>query len=54
MMATVLLSVLTLSVMHGAAAGESWLPKDFTLSNVVPPFMPMGPEPKLPIAGRGR
>ena len=35
MLTTVLLSLLTLSVIHGAAAGESWLPKDFKLSNVV-------------------
>jgi hypothetical protein len=52
MMRSVLLSCACLILLAGAQAGsaESWLPDDYPFWNVVPPAMPSGPPPALPIA----
>ncbi len=49
MTTTLFLSMLALSAVQDIIPPESWLPKDFKLWNVVSPFFPSGPSPKLPI-----
>jgi hypothetical protein len=52
MLISMLVGVITLSALHagGGAASDSWLPADFKLRNVAPPFMPGGKSRDLPIA----
>jgi hypothetical protein len=51
MVALLLVNLLMFGAPQEAARphAESWLPKDFMLFNVVPPFMPMGKARKLPL-----